>query len=139
MLLRSPAATSRRCARLAGPGVVGQRRRTHPAPARALLGDGAASAGSLIEAGLIVGAIALSAAPLFTGASARRNAAAATAVAQDRALPSGDGGTTEDQGLEEDEEADDVKWGAMSVIACVPLLNWLVRELGGLCVHATRA
>lgn len=106
-----------------------RRHHRRPTPVRAGLIDGGAGAGALIEAGLIAGAIALSAAPLFTGASARRNAAAA----EDARLLSGgtEGGAAEEADetlrFEEEEEADDVKWGAMSVIACVPLLNWLVR------------
>lgn len=114
------------------------RRRARPSPPTALLGLGDADGTGGVSAALmltgIAGALALSAAPLLTGASARRN----TAAQADRArrLSAGDPAAP----LEEEEaDADEVKWGAMSVIACVPVLNWLVRRCEGGTAQGARA
>ena len=132
-MLSARPTTARPGARLAAarphpPSRRPRRRRPVPSPPRSLLGvdaDGTGGVSTALMVAGIAGALALSAAPLLTGASARRNAA--TEADRARRLASGDPGAP----LEEEEaEASDVKWGAASVIACVPVLNWLVRERG---------
>ena len=133
-MLSARPTTARPGARLAAarphpPSRRPRRRRPVPSPPRSLLGvdaDGTGGVSTALMVAGIAGALALSAAPLLTGASARRNAA--TEADRARRLASGDPGAP----LEEEEaEASDVKWGAASVIACVPVLNWLVREREG--------
>ena len=143
MMHLCPPTLTRRPAALPPPRPTAQHARRRPAlPApRSLLGgldtDGTGGASSLLMVAGIAGAIALSAAPLLTGASARRNAAAE----EDRAARVSVGDPIAP--IEEEEaEAADVKWGAASVIACIPVLNWLVRGGGGggrgFCVYAYR-
>jgi hypothetical protein len=86
------------------------------------LDDGGSSVPTLLMVAGIASALALSAAPLITGSSARRNAA--SEADRSERLAAGDPVASIE---EEDAEADEVKWGAASVIACVPVLNWLVR------------
>lgn len=98
-----------------------RRRRHAPAAPAAFLNDPSLSlVDGLLAAGVVAG-LALSAAPLITGASARRVAARRDAA--DAARAAGRGAEAD----AEEEEAD-VKWGVMSVVACVPLLNWTVRR-----------
>ena len=101
-------------------------RRLPPSPPRALFGladDGGAGVGALLMGGAVAAALGLSLVPLVTGASEKRNAGKGWADMGGDAAD--DTASARSPPAAADDDADEVKWGAMSVISCIPLLNWM--------------